>query len=71
VEASFCSLKILSLAAEFFIRYEKKVSGHHVQVDVKFFFFKDKDGKKLKRYQYTAIDDCTRVRALKIYQKHT
>jgi len=53
-----------------FKRYEKKVPGHHVQVDVKFLFFKDKNGKRIKRFQYTAIDDCTRIRALKIYEKH-
>lgn len=51
-------------------RYEKQVPGHHVQVDVKFLFFSDNEGKKIKRYQYTAIDDATRVRALKIYEKH-
>lgn len=51
-------------------RYEKQVSGHHVQVDVKFLFFSGNEGKKIKRYQYTAIDDATRVRALKIYEKH-
>ncbi len=28
-------------------------------------------GKKIKRYQYTAIDDATRVHALKIYKRHT
>ncbi|ERL61546.1 putative transposase, partial [Piscirickettsia salmonis LF-89 = ATCC VR-1361] len=39
-----------------FKRYEKKVPGHHVQVDVKFLFFNDEDGKRIKRYQYTAID---------------
>ncbi|QGN76971.1 Integrase core domain protein [Piscirickettsia salmonis] len=54
-----------------FKRYEKKVPGHHVQVDVKFLFFNDEDGKRIKRYQYTAIDDATRIRALKIYSKHT
>jgi transposase InsO family protein len=54
-----------------FIRYEKKVPGHHVQVDVKFLFFKDKDGKRIRRFQYTAIDDATRIRALKIYDRHT
>ena len=37
-------------------RYEKQVPGHHVQVDVKFLFFKDQNGKQVKRYQYTAID---------------
>ena len=30
-----------------------------------------KDDKPVKRYQYTAIDDATRVRALKIYERHT
>lgn len=51
-------------------RYEKQVPGHHVLVDVKFLFFKDQNGKQVKRYQYTAIDDATTIRALKIYEKH-
>ena len=51
-------------------RYAKKVPGHHVQVDVKFLTLKDEDGKAVKRYQYTAIDDATRIRALQIYPKH-
>ncbi len=54
-----------------FIRYEKKVPGHHVQVDVKFLFFTDQHGNRIKRFQYTAIDDSTRIRALKVYAKHT
>ena len=52
-------------------RYNKRVPGHHIQMDVKFLIFRNKAGKKIKRYQYTAIDDATRVRALKIYQRHT
>ena len=52
-------------------RYNKQVPGHHIQMDVKFLIFKDKQGRKIKRYQYTAIDDATRVRALKIYKRHT
>ncbi len=52
-------------------RYEKQVPGHHVQVDVKFLIFRDSSGQKVKRYQFTAIDDATRVRALKIYLRHT
>lgn len=52
-------------------RYSKSVPGHHVQVDVKFLFFKDLHGKRIKRFQYTAIDDATRIRALKIYNRHT
>jgi transposase InsO family protein len=51
-------------------RYAKTVPGHHVQVDVKFLRLNDQDGKILKRYQYTAIDDATRIRALQIYGKH-
>lgn len=51
-------------------RYEKQVPGHHIQVDVKFLIFKSKDGAPIKRYQYTAIDDATRIRALKVYKRH-
>ena len=47
------------------MRFDKKVSCHHAQVDVKFLFFKDEEGQRIKRFQYTAIDDCTRIRALK------
>ena len=32
--------------------------------------FKNEAGKAVKRYQYTAIDDATRIRALQIYPKH-
>lgn len=52
-------------------RYEKQVPGHHVQVDVKFLDFKDQQEQKVRRFQYTAIDDATRIRALKIYERHT
>lgn len=52
------------------IRYEKKVPGHHVQVDVKFVTLRDTRGRLIRRYQYTAIDDATRIRALKIYERH-
>jgi transposase InsO family protein len=51
-------------------RYNKKSPGHHVQIDVKINIF-IRDGKKIKRFQYTAIDDATRIRALKIYDKRT
>ena len=51
-------------------RYQKQVPGHQIQVDVKFLKFIDKSRKAVKRYQYTAIDDATRVRALKIYARH-
>ncbi len=52
-------------------RYNKQVPGHHIQMDVKFLTFKGKSGEKVRRFQYTAIDDATRVRALKVYEKHT
>jgi transposase InsO family protein len=52
-------------------RYNKQVPGHHIQMDVKFLTFIGKKGEKVRRFQYTAIDDATRVRALKIYGKHT
>ncbi len=52
------------------IRYEKQVPGHHIQVDVKFLIFPQSDGTKIRRFQYTAIDDATRIRALKIYERH-
>ena len=51
-------------------RYSKSVPGHHVQVDVKFALFQDSDGKKIKRYQFTAIDDASRIRALKMFNRH-
>jgi transposase InsO family protein len=52
-------------------RYEKQVTGHHIQVDVKFLKFPAPQGGLAKRFQYTAIDDATRIRALKIYNRHT
>lgn len=52
-------------------RYAKEVPGHHVQVDVKDLTLKAQSGKTVRRFQYTAIDDATRIRVLKIYQRHT
>ena len=52
-------------------RYLKRVPGHHIQMDVKFLTFIGNKEEKVRRFQYTAIDDATRVRALKIYEKHT
>jgi len=52
-------------------RYAKRVPGHHIQLDVKFLNLTSDDGGRVRRYQYTAIDDATRVRALKIYPRHT
>lgn len=45
--------------------------GHHVQIDVKFVDLKARSGKPVRRFQYTAIDDATSIRALKIYCLHT
>ena len=46
-------------------RYEKPQPGHRVQVDVK--FVAPIGGTRRKHYQFTAIDDCTRLRVLRVY----
>ena len=46
-------------------RYEKRQPGHRLQVDVK--FLERVPGTRKRFYQFTAIDDCTRIRVLKIY----
>jgi transposase InsO family protein len=46
-------------------RYEKPLPGHRVQIDVK--FLAPLAGSRRKHYQVTAIDDCTRLRVLRIY----
>ena len=51
-------------------RYNTQVPGHHVQVDVKCLSFVGKNNSPIKRYQYTAINDATRIRALKVYPRH-
>ncbi len=48
-------------------RYEKPKPGHQVQVDVKFITPIGAAGKKY--YQFTAIDDCTRIRVLRVYPR--
>ena len=47
-------------------RYEKQAPGRHIQVDVKFLNLKTSSGKNVRRFQYAAVDDATRIRALKI-----
>jgi len=47
-------------------RYAKTVPGHYTQVDVKFVRLKVGEGKTVKQFQYTSIDDATRIRALQI-----
>lgn len=49
-------------------RYEKQLPGHRVQVDVK--FLAPVAGSRKKHYQFTAIDDCTRIRVLRIYDRN-
>lgn len=51
-------------------RDAKETPGHHVQVDVKFLVFQTDLGERIKRHQCTAIDDCTRIRAMKVYKEH-
>src|ERR1051325_1044424 len=46
-------------------RYEKPQPGHRLQLDVK--FLERIPGGRRRLYQFTAIDDCTRIRVLKIY----
>ncbi len=51
-------------------RDAKQVPGHHVHVDVKFLTLQGSAGP-IRRYPYTAIDDATRIRALRVYRRHT
>jgi transposase InsO family protein len=46
-------------------RYEKPQPGHRLQLDVK--FLERIPGTRRRLYQFTAIDDCTRIRVLKVY----
>lgn len=48
-------------------RYEMPEPGHRLQIDVK--FLSRIKGSRRRYYQYTAIDDCTRLRMLKIYDQ--
>jgi transposase InsO family protein len=48
-------------------RYEKPLPGHQIQIDVK--FIAPVGGRKKRFYQFTAIDDCTRIRVLRIYDR--
>ena len=51
-------------------RYEKQRPGHQLQVDVKFIEPLGQKGRKKRYYQYTAIDDCTRLRVLRAYPRN-
>ncbi len=48
-------------------RYEKQLPGHQVQIDVKFIKPIKGSAPRKKYYQFTAIDDCTRLRVLRIF----
>jgi transposase InsO family protein len=48
-------------------RYEKQLPGQRVQVDVK--FIEPIKGTRKRHYQFTAIDDCTRIRVLRAYPR--
>jgi transposase InsO family protein len=48
-------------------RYEKPLPGHRVQIDVK--FIAPLPGSRRKHYQFTAIDDCARIRVLRLYDR--
>jgi len=50
-------------------RYEKPLPGHRVQIDVKFIAPLPGASSRRKHYQFTAIDDCTRLRVLRIYRQ--
>jgi transposase InsO family protein len=50
-------------------RYEKPQPGHRLQLDVK--FLERIPGTNKRFYQFTAIDDCTRLRILKIVDSCT
>jgi len=49
-------------------RYEKQLPGNRLQVDVK--FIEPIGGTRKKHYQFTAIDDCTRLRVLRVYPRN-
>jgi transposase InsO family protein len=50
-------------------QYSKDLPGDRVQMDVKFLDKTAFAGKQY--YQFTAIDDCTRLRVLRIYDHHS
>ena len=50
-------------------RYEKPEPGHRIQVDVKF-LERIPATTRRRYYQFTAIDDCTRLRVLRIYESN-
>ena len=49
-------------------RYEKAQPGHRIQIDVKF-IAPLKSSRRSRYSQFTAIDDCTRLRVLRLYDR--
>lgn len=49
-------------------RYEKPMPGHRIQIDVK--FLERIKNTRQRYYQFTAIDDCTRLRVMKIFERN-
>ena len=47
-------------------RYNKQLPDCHIQTDVKFLTFIGKRGEEFRQFQYSAIDEAIRVRALNI-----
>ena len=47
------------------LRYEKPQPGHRLQMDVK--FLERLPGTRKRLYKFTAIDDCARIRVLRVY----
>src|SRR3954453_13515856 len=50
-------------------RYQKRRPGHQLQGDVKYIQPPGQTGGRGKYYQFTAIDDCTRLRVLRAYPR--
>jgi len=50
-------------------RYVKSCPGETIQMDVK--FIRNPSAARRKLYQFTAVDDCTRYRVIRIYARNT
>jgi hypothetical protein len=49
----------------------KKPTRLKVQIDVKYITLRNREWHRVRRFQYTAIVDATRIRTLQIYDRHT
>ena len=50
--------------------YNRQVPEHQIRMDVNFGTVIDKSGARTRRFQSSATDDATRIRAQKIYERH-